>query len=1084
MRREMFVRSVCAFLCIAVSIPVALAANNGDVPVNTTASARRMIEDLAQLGDDYPQGSALLARLETIEGQLATDPNDGEAKTALQELIREAAIANPLLDFDRILVVRRNGQANRNLNAYTSDTIKRTGWNNELAVLSNLRGEVQVDTLYKPESAVLKHADVHFGAEKILFSSVGENGNWGVLQIDADGQNLTELTPSDQDDVQWFDGIYLPEENMIAVCSTAGMQGLPCVNGGQPMTNLYRVNTETGAVRQLTFEQDSDWHPRVMDNGSLMYLRWEYTDTPHYYSRYLFTMRPDGTGQMELWGSGSYFPTAYTWAKPIPGRSTMAVGCVSAHHGTSETGRMMLVDWSLSRKYPLKITPEDKIWGAENSMVNIFPDVLPAEQTGCVQEIPGWGRDVVGNVRDAQGDNQTYTFQTPWPLSDKYFLVSLRGCPTAENRGRWSLCLVDVFDNMTVLYEDDEYSDVFEPIPLVAQETPPVLPDMTNEEAPSTVFCTNVYDGRGLEGIPFGEVKSLRVISYHYGYMQSGGHESCGLESSWDIKRIHGTVPVEEDGSVWFEVPPNTPLAIQPLDENGAALALMRSWMVAMPGETLSCNGCHENLNEVTPPRLTTASRKAPQEIQPWYGPTRPFGYAAEIQPLLDEYCVGCHTDEKFAEKGRPSFEKGHTTDWRKDRSYLNLVAFTRRPGPESDLDMYGAMEWHVTTSPLIQMFRKGHNGVELSDEAWDRLITWIDLNAPHRGMWINEHYEQRRLDLGMLYAGVSDNPEEEFRIHLASIESEIRPEPIMPPKLPRPEADGLSVPNFPFTPAPGAPTEIELADGVSMSLAPIPAGQFVMGSQSGSADEAPRAVVAIDSPFLMGVTEVTNRQYRAFNPEHDTRYLDETGKDHAVPGYIANHPDQPVARVTWQDAMQFCAWLSDKTGKTVMLPTEAQWEWAARAGSDQQFYYGDQDTDFSTFANLADAERRRTYVTWDGGSKIHIRRDYPADYLFPLRDDRFKDNWFVVDFVAQCEANPFGLQDIVGNVNEWTRSSYRAYPYNGVDGRNEGDISEMKVARGGSWADRPKDAGSTVRYPYESYQTVYNVGFRVIIEE
>jgi len=89
-----------------------------------------------------------------------------------------------------------------------------------------------------------------------------------------------------------------------------------------------------------------------------------------------------------------------------------------------------------------------------------------------------------------------------------------------------------------------------------------------------------------------------------------------------------------------------------------------------------------------------------------------------------------------------------------------------------------------------------------------------------------------------------------------------------------------------------------------------------------------------------------------------------------------------------------------------------------------------------------------------------------------------------VVDYVGQTRANPWGLKDMVGNVSEWTRSSYQAYPYVDGDGRNDGDPAQRKVARGGSWADRPTDAGSSVRKPYESWQKVYDVGFRVIIEE
>ena len=780
MRSDMWRGLLFVAVLLAMSLGLTpgavLAVDNGDVPVNTAASARRVIEDLCQLGDKYPRGREFLGRLEAIEGKLAANADDAEAKEDLAILIREATLANPLLDFDRLLVVRRKGEANRSLNAYTSHTIKRTGWDNELSVLSNLRGEPKVETLYRPaDTAVVKHVDLDFSGEKLMFSSVGKNGNWAILEIDKDGGNPRELTPDDQDDVHWFDSCYLPEEGTIVSCSTAGMQGLPCVNGSQPMANLYRLDTKSKQVRQLTFEQDSDWHPRVMQNGRLMYLRWEYTDTPHYYSRYLFNMNPDGTGQMELWGSGSYFPTAYVHARPIPNKSSMAVGLVSGHHAKSETGRMMLIDWQLARKYPFRYKPEDKIWGEEGATLDLVPEVLPAAMTGCVQEIPGWGRDVVGNVRDNQGGDQTYTFQTPWPLSDKYFLVSMKGCPGVKNRGKWALCLVDVFDNMTVLYEEKAY-DIFEPIPFVPRTRPPQIVDRTVADAPATIFCTNIYDGRGLKGIPQGKVKKLRVFSYHYGYLRSGGHESCGLESGWDIKRILGTVPVEEDGSFWFVAPANTPLAIQPLDEDGAAVALMRSWMVGMPGERISCNGCHENLSNATPSRNALAGRRAPRRIDPWYGPPRPFSYAAEIQPMLDRKCVGCHDDKAFADAGRPSFEQGDPNNWRKDRSYLNLVAYTRHWGPESDLDYYNALEWHASTNLLVQMFKKGHQGVVLEPDDWDRLYTWIDLNSPHRGMWNNPQYEQRRNALADLYAGIDDNPEEEMRNTFTSLGGLVSP--------------------------------------------------------------------------------------------------------------------------------------------------------------------------------------------------------------------------------------------------------------------------------------------------------------------
>ena len=164
-------------------------------------------------------------------------------------------------------------------------------------------------------------------------------------------------------------------------------------------------------------------------------------------------------------------------------------------------------------------------------------------------------------------------------------------------------------------------------------------------------------------------------------------------------------------------------------------------------------------------------------------------------------------------------------------------------------------------------------------------------------------------------------------------------------------------------------------------------------------------------------------------------------------------------------------------------MPTEAQWEWAARAGSADQFYYGTWDVDFSKYANLADADRRRLRTDWEAGATIHIRREYPEG-VYPLRDARFVDHWFTVDYVAQNLPNAWGLYDMIGNVAEWTRSDYKAYPYNDADGRNDFNPRERKVARGASWADRPKIAGSAFRQGYLPWQKVHNVGIRLIIED
>ncbi|MCP3860954.1 MAG: formylglycine-generating enzyme family protein, partial [Phycisphaeraceae bacterium] len=219
--------------------------------------------------------------------------------------------------------------------------------------------------------------------------------------------------------------------------------------------------------------------------------------------------------------------------------------------------------------------------------------------------------------------------------------------------------LVDVFDNVLLLHEAPGFA-LLEPTPLLARTRPPVIPDKidpTRDDA--TVYLSDVYRGPGLAGVPRGTVKALRVYEFHYGYNKMGGHKNVGIEGPWDGHRILGTVPVYEDGSASFTMPANTPVAVQPLDAEGKALQVMRSWFTAMPGEVLSCAGCHESRNSGPPVAPTLAARRAPAGIEPWYGPARGFSFRREVQPVLDRRCVGCH-DGQGREDGRtlPDFRR------------------------------------------------------------------------------------------------------------------------------------------------------------------------------------------------------------------------------------------------------------------------------------------------------------------------------------------------------------------------------------------------------------------------------------------
>jgi formylglycine-generating enzyme required for sulfatase activity len=705
------------------------------------------------------------------------------------------------------------------------------------------------------------------------------------------------------------------------------------------------------------------------------------------------------------------------------------------------------------------------------------------EDEGAIQKIPGFGKPVEPIIMDELVNNSWPKFLFPAPLDENYILVSAKLKPDSQ----WCLYLVDTFDNMLKLREEPGFG-LFEPTPVIKQPMPPVQANRVDPDSKeSTVFITDVYFGQGLPDVPKGTVKKLRVFEFSYGYRGIGSHDYLGMESCWDARRILGEVPVYEDGSASFVIPANTPIAIQPLDEKGRAVQLMRSWFVGMPGETQSCTGCHEHQNTVTPNRRTTAMGRTPSPIEPFLGPSRPFSFQHEIQPVLDQYCVGCH-DGAEDRKDRPNFANTSPGPYGFSMSYHALHPYVRRPGPEGDYHILRPMEYHASTSELFTKLEKGHNGVVVDPDSMRKLYAWVDLNVPYYGTWIEVARRLNRTDqitnvaarateLRNLYANVDYNPENEPYAHLEPLGKIdfIKPEKVQRPPTP-------SLPRWAFDAETAKkmqtkPNQKMNVNGTSIELAWIPAGKFVMGDENGFLDELPLSMVEIKKPFWMMTTEVTNALYNQFDPAHDSRYIDQWSKDHVHPGYPANKPHQPAIRMNWNRANEFCQWLSEQTGKKFRLPTEAEWEWSCRAGSATPMWYGNTDADFGALENMADEQTKRFVVR--GVNPQPIGNPPPHEAFIP-HTEGVDDGNMIAEAVGMYQANPWGLFDMHGSVSEWTSSDYRPYPF--VDVPNES--SYRKVARGGSWYDRPEWSRSGIRRPYEAWQPVYNVGIRVVCEE
>lgn len=1136
--------SVATVLCIVAAaslLAVPAPASELDAAVRTVRtfnfrSVRSAIEDLtATFGPRYPKGPAWLARLGELEKARGQVPDAGAKDDAgarkliqlageLERLRSEALLANPLLNFDKLLLVKRGwkkapARAARVANSpffssygpelaipvnHTSlASVAPSGWDNEIAVLSPVRPDGNLSTLYRPRGDVyVGEIELHWNADRLLFTS-SPGGRYRVFEMRSGGGGIRQVTPDDQTDVDNFDAAYLPNGKII-FAGNASYQAVPCWNGLQTVACLFSIGADGKGMRQLTFDQDEDSQPVMLNTGQVIYCRWEYTNTPHVFPHLLFQMNPDGTGQRAFYGSNSYWPNAIYFPRPIPGEATKIIGVVSGYHGDHRMGELFLID----------------------------PARGASGRAGMLQKIPGGGKDFQTPIRDHLTASSWPKFAYPWPLSGKYFLVSMKASPDAE----FGLYLVDVWDNMVLVHEAKGYA-LLEPIPLQPSQRPPVVAEKVDlARKDGAVYLHDVYAGRGLQGVPRGTVKQLRVHAYHFGYRGLSGWDKIGVDGPWEVMRILGTVPVEADGSAMFRAPANTPLAVQPLDANGRALQVMRSWFTVMPGELRSCVGCHESPTELPAVRPTRGSVREPSPITPFYGPARGLDFERDLQPVLDKYCVGCHGGAK----GRPDLRSekhfpnhpgkvGIVPQWwgrvdhgaydaalmrvgqRKNTplpaspAYLALHPYVRRYGLEGDYVLSVAAEYHASTSELVQMLEKGHHGVKLDAEAWDRLNTWIDLDVPCHGRWsdvteIPFQGARRRIELARLYAGLEDDPERLPDLPRLDVQF------VMPKAAPE-KASAAAVPGWPFDieeararqQAAGTSLErwVDLGQGHKLKLVLIPAGEFAMGSLDGAPDERPVHRVRIGTPFWMSATEISNELYALFDPRHDSRYINVLHMNSEERGFPVNKPEQPAVRVTERQAVEFCQWLSGKTGLRFSLPTDEQWEWAARAGTATALHFGPLNTRFTIWANMADfqirgfAEEARYRVDHQHDMRVEMTKaDGFAVYRRPLQEIRtdiedwmprvsqVDDRHMVSAPVGSYLANAWGLHDMHGNVAEWTRSEYRSY----ADRSPLGEPGRL-VVRGGSWSDRPHRCTSAFRWGYQPWQAVYNVGIRVVAE-
>lgn len=531
-----------------------------------------------------------------------------------------------------------------------------------------------------PEGSVRDPA-VHYDGEQIVFSwRKSGTEHFHLYEIRADGTGLRQLTDGggDYDDIE---PCYLPDGS-IAFVSSRCQRWVNCWL--TQVGVVYRCDEDGGNVRRLSANIEHDNTPWPLPDGRLIYQRWEYIDRSQVHYHHLWTMNPDGTGQMVYFGN--FHPGGvFIDAKPVPD-SAEVVFVLSPGHGQREhSGSIALL-----------------------SVAD--------------------GPDDLSQIHRLTGND----FRDPYPVSKDWFLAA---------RGR-SLYLVGRNGELANVYDlpaDLPKANLQEPRPLAARHRERIIPPRTQAgETTGTLLLNNLYQGRNLAGVEPGEVKSLLVLEALPKPINfTGGMEPLSFGGTFTLERIVGTVPVEADGSAHFTLPANRALFFVALDEQGRSVKRMQSFLTVQPGEVTGCVGCHESRTR-TPANLarpgrSLAAAKPPVAPVPVEGVPEVIDFPRDIQPVLDRHCVRCHCPAKRSGGVLLTGDRGPVLS----HSYFTLSAHRQvADGRNLARSNYPPRTLGDIASPLMAKLTGEHHGVHASPGE-ERLVRyWINTGATWPGTY------------------------------------------------------------------------------------------------------------------------------------------------------------------------------------------------------------------------------------------------------------------------------------------------------------------------------------------------------------
>ena len=733
---------------------------DGDGRSVNVEGLRVAIKDhIKSFGPKYPRGAQYLKELEALEKRdilakkNASPEQKQELKDAWVALRKKALLDNPKLKFDKLLFVSKKYVGASTYTAQKHHYYKPGERLGNICLLSPVSADGKVTELV-PElnGGVFGRFDLSFDASKIVFGYSGKEKHYRIYEIDVDpktgrragGDDFRQLTFSDAEEARTMqsyqgshcaggfedlDPVYLPS-GKIMFCSTRSQRSVLC--NPTTVTTLHVMDADGKNITCISQGQVNEMSPSVLDDGRVVYMRWEYVDKGFGNVQSLWAVRPDGSHSDHVFKNDLVCPGTMIHARSIP-NSRKIVATAAAHHGGMH-GPIVVIDNRRNRRFTDgldNLTPEIRYGG-------LFPKAY-------------------------RPYNRTGVWRDPYPLSEKLFLASHQPALKFAKGAEFGLYVLDVWGNRAELLRDKELSCLepmpFRPRPVPIDITPVIATPEKKQQQLATMFMSDVY--QGLPDIERGRVKYVRVMeAMNLGWLDTwracvqgdgGGYQQISMVSAGgDVakKYVHGLATVYEDGSAAFTVPPNKNLFFQALDENHMELHRMRTFINLMPGENRSCVGCHEFRRKA--PGLRTkaqpiAMAKGALPLYPQPGDTGPRAvhYPLDVQPILDKHCISCHSGE--TPKGGLHLT-GEPEGKYFTRSYMALTHFDNKTKKRlisylwtsnfggAHVPLEPPMSFGSHRSKMVERIRKDPCKGKLTKEEFIKIVTWIDANAPFYG--------------------------------------------------------------------------------------------------------------------------------------------------------------------------------------------------------------------------------------------------------------------------------------------------------------------------------------------------------------